>query len=55
MDLKEGDIVQLKSGGASMTVESTDDLGGYISCVWFDGKKAMNKSFAPHGLKKVEE
>ncbi len=31
--LKEGDVVQLRSGGPSMTVESLDN--GTVNCIWF--------------------
>ena len=36
-----GDVVQLKSGGASMTVERVD--GDDMSCVWFEGKKVESE------------
>lgn len=34
-ELAPGDVVQLKSGGQSMTVEALEDHG-YVACVWFD-------------------
>jgi len=33
--LKVGDVVQLKSGGPKMTVESDESAGAKVSCVWF--------------------
>lgn len=47
-----GDVVQLKSGGVSMTVEKVD--GDEISCVWFEGKKVQKSTFASGALKKYE-
>lgn len=46
-----GDVVQLKSGGASMTVEKVD--GDVISCVWFEGKKAQKETFGSGTLEKA--
>lgn len=34
MDLKVGDVVMLKSGGPSMTVDQVD--GDHVWCCWFD-------------------
>jgi uncharacterized protein YodC (DUF2158 family) len=34
MEVKEGDIVQIKSGGKQMTVEVIEN--GYASCVYTD-------------------
>jgi uncharacterized protein YodC (DUF2158 family) len=44
-----GDVVQLKSGGESMTVEGVD--GDDISCVWFEGKKIHRQEFVAATLK----
>jgi uncharacterized protein YodC (DUF2158 family) len=33
-EIKKGEIVRLKSGGPTMTVESTD--GNFADCIWFD-------------------
>jgi len=38
-ELKIGDVVQLKSGGPTMTIESIDKSGGFIHCQWFAGDK----------------
>ena len=44
-----GDIVQLKSGGETMTVEEV--AGDDISCVWFNSKKLERQTFAAGTLK----
>jgi uncharacterized protein YodC (DUF2158 family) len=36
---KTGDIVRLKSGGPSMTVESVSEVNGRIWCQWFAGNR----------------
>ena len=59
MDFKQGDVVQLKSGGPLMTI---DDIGKYgygeendkAKCVWFDAKKRYEDIFSFESLKKVE-
>ncbi len=46
---KIGDIVRLKSGGPSMTVNSI--LGdGHIYCHWFAGDKLNSGSFDPESV-----
>lgn len=35
--MQPGDVVQLKSGGPQMTVESVEEKG--VICTWFDAKK----------------
>jgi uncharacterized protein YodC (DUF2158 family) len=50
--IKAGDVVQLKSGGPAMTVESTTSLSGSgVKCVWFDGAELKLGHFAPTSLK----
>lgn len=44
-----GDVVQLKSGGQTMTVEEV--TGDDISCVWFEGKNTQRQTFASGTLK----
>lgn len=34
MEIKIGDVVELRSGGPYMTVESVDE-NGYVSCTWY--------------------
>lgn len=47
---KEGDEVQLKSGGPKMTVEEVD--GENITCIWFDSKNTpQHKTFIDATLK----
>jgi len=50
---KEGDIVQLKSGGPAMTVAGTDMIGKVI-CEWFVGTTQKSSSFNAGTLKKYE-
>ena len=45
-----GDVVQLKSGGEAMTVESCD--GNQVLCVWSEGKKVHRDHFAAGTLRK---
>lgn len=50
VELKVGDIVQLKSGGPKMTIENIRD--GEICCTWFDAQGARQFShFDPRVLR----
>lgn len=52
-----GDIVKLKSGGPSMTVDqvtSAEVESGKVRCQWFSGKKLEFGFFAPETLERVE-
>lgn len=50
-EFKVGDIIQLKSGGPKMTVQSLPDVrGGYIRCQWFAGSKLESGAFPPDSL-----
>lgn len=50
-----GDIVQLKSGGPEMTVQSTPDMPSkYYRCQWFAGKKLEAGNFQEASLQRVE-
>lgn len=51
---KEGDIVQLKSGGPKMTVQDPD-YGDSITCSWFAGSKLENGVFKPNTLQHYVE
>jgi len=42
---KPGDIVQLKSGGPSMTISVGTDIYGNCRCVWFKGATREEASF----------
>lgn len=45
MSFKEGDVVQLKSGGPQMTVSETNGVG-VVLCIWFDSQnKLQEKAF----------
>ena len=47
---KEGDIVQLKSGGPKMTVCSTSPDGRHYTCKWFSGSKLEDGHFPQDAL-----
>lgn len=49
MSFQVGDVVQLKSGGPRMTVETTDPEG--IRCVWFDNADSKLAMFPAEALK----
>lgn len=56
MEIKEGDIVNLKSGGPYMTVksinESSDNEGNdYADCCWFDQATLKESTFKISNLK----
>jgi uncharacterized protein YodC (DUF2158 family) len=53
-DLKEGDIVCLRSGGPHMVVELTRH-DGVVAVTWFDNEnKAHRDGFHPQALVRVE-
>lgn len=60
---KIGDVVELKSGGQSMTVdeikqqyENAKPVEGYeCRCVWFSGKEIKSEWFDQHSLIKVNK
>lgn len=54
MSFKEGDIVELNSGGPAMTVEKIYKSNGgneSVDCVWFDGVEVKTHTFALLALK----
>ena len=55
-EIKNGDQVQLKSGGPIITVERIEPYGGVSTawCQWFDDKKAIGNRFALTSLKAVD-
>jgi uncharacterized protein YodC (DUF2158 family) len=57
MEWKVGDVVQLKTGGPQMTVQSVDHvLDKSITCSWFDkANKLQNAAFAAESLVKPED
>ena len=52
-DFKPGDVVQLKSGGPLMTIETIEeyDEGIKALCLWFDGLTRTNELFGLEVLK----
>ena len=48
-----GDVVVLKSGGPSMTVEHIDHDSQMVLCAWFDGKEKKANSFPPGALQRA--
>ena len=60
MDLKPGDVVQLKSGGPKMTISKIGKFAGApvritAVCEWFDGAKKEKALFEPTSIKIAEE
>lgn len=52
-DINAGDVVRLKSGGQTMTVEWIDPETRTASCVWFDEKNQNHRaSFSLAALEK---
>ena len=51
---KPGDIVQLKSGGPSMTVSKVDKEGDGYWCDWFKGASRERAFFDEETLKVYE-
>jgi len=54
---REGDIVQLKSGGPKMTVDVLQDRAGRLQamCTWFNGAIRMSDLFELHSLRSLED
>jgi uncharacterized protein YodC (DUF2158 family) len=54
-EIKEGDQVQVKSGGPVMTVQEITDGGKFALCVWFDEKNHPQRlKFTLNTLEKYE-
>ncbi|MCX4247751.1 YodC family protein [Paraliomyxa miuraensis] len=54
-EIKEGDLVQLRSGGPVMTVGQVDAEREFLTCQWFDGKELKVGKFTPASLEVHEE
>ena len=44
-EFKEGDVVQLKSGGPQMTIIVLDNSSGEATCSWLEGRKPTEDIF----------
>ncbi len=55
-ELKPGDTVRVKSGGANMTITRIEEDGGTLTawCIWHDGKKKAEDTFPVVSLKQVD-
>jgi len=55
---REGEVVQLRSGGPEMTVTYAGPgafgSGEIVRCMWFAGTKQMSGEFLPDSLKRVK-
>lgn len=54
MSVKAGDVVELKSGGISMTVERIRKDNDKAICVWVVEGEVKTYDFAPAALKVIE-
>ena len=54
-DVKEGDVVTLKSGGPEMTVDKLEQSRGEFRyfCIWFVNGERMSGTFNPAALAKA--
>jgi uncharacterized protein YodC (DUF2158 family) len=57
MSFKAGEVVRLKSGGPKMTVTQVGKKAmtgeSAVWCVWFEGTKKHEDTFAPEALEAV--
>jgi uncharacterized protein YodC (DUF2158 family) len=58
-EIKKGDVVGLKSGGAAMTVESLGDYSPTgpedgVACVWYEDKKIVRDVFDRASLRVLD-
>lgn len=51
--IKEGDVVKLKSGGVAMTVDTVLQ-GKHANCVWHNGNEPKFATYALTSLEKAE-
>jgi uncharacterized protein YodC (DUF2158 family) len=52
--LREGDVVRLKSGGPAMTIVGYEEDKG-VKCKWFDGNKVQEDWFPMYSIVKVPD
>ncbi len=54
-EFREGEIVQLNSGGPKMTIQKVEQINGVMTewCQRFDGDKAMANRFNFSSLKRL--
>jgi len=45
-----GDVVQLRSGGPTMTVQEVMEIGGHVRCQWFVEGELRSGIFHPRSL-----
>ncbi len=50
MAFEVGDLVEIKSGGASMTVEAIEDE--WVTCMWYIGDKFTRMKFDQRTLRR---
>ncbi len=53
-EFKEGDVVMLKSGGPSMTINKYLEDDDLYECVWFVDNKATYRTFKATTIEKLE-
>ena len=54
--IKQGDVVELISGGLLMTVEAVDEVTEQVYCCWFDTKSELKKAqFNIRAVRKVQD
>jgi uncharacterized protein YodC (DUF2158 family) len=58
MEFKIGDLVQLKSGGPTMTITGKSEYGAAdgekVDCTWYVGDERNKESFHPATLKPAQ-
>lgn len=54
-NFKKGDLVQLRSGGPKMTVESEDLMTDKLNCQWFVGNSINQEWFPKESLIKLSD
>jgi uncharacterized protein YodC (DUF2158 family) len=52
-ELREGDLVRLKSGGPAMRVINPQGAVGEVWCVWMAGERQLRDAFPAAALEKI--